>query len=206
MQTKLLLSLLIAAPLFAQEATQEPVAKKDETPQTLVSATQTTPTEVTKKVETGVEPWNLAFIPTTISIEFGLTKENKTVDKTTWKNLKKMASELATLIKDKKLEQAALLFDTINASNPEGVKNVITVKTSVRGERLEAQVCYTPINAQAKRIGYSYFTTICEINSATTSPEVWKEITALVLETVKANQELSYEQTKQLALTIAAKS
>ncbi len=198
MQTKLFLSLLIAAPLLAQEATQEPVARKDET--------QTTPTEVTKKVEAGVEPWNLAFIPTTVNIEFGLIKENKDVDKTAWKNLKKMASELATLIKDKKLEQAALLFDTINTSKPEGVKNVITIKTSVRGERLEAQVCYTPINAQAKKIGYSYFTSICEINRTNTSPEAWKEITTLVLETVKANQELSYEQTKQLALTIATKS
>ena len=206
MQTKLLLSLLVAAPLFAQEAAQEPAAKKDETPQALVSKTQVATPEITKQAPTTVEPWSLAFIPTTISIEFGLIKENKSVDKTAWKNLKKMTGELATLINDKKLEQAALLFDTINSNKPEDVKSIITIKTSVRGERLTAHVCYTPINTHVTKINSSYFTTICEINSTNIEPEVWKEITTLVLETVKANQELSYEQTKQLTLTIAAKS
>jgi hypothetical protein len=202
MQARLLLSLLVAVPLIAQETAQPaPDAKKDEVTQTAQETNQATAVPAS----IGIEPWQLTFIPDTMQVEFSLIKAGKTVDKTAWAALKKMTTELEKLLKNKKFEEAALVFDRINSSKPEGVTSIITVDTSVRGACVQARVCYSSAKEQ-QPVKRDYSCTMCEITRANTTPEVWKEITKIALETVKANQELSYDQAKQLAFTIAAKS
>lgn len=181
-------------PLLAEEAVPQAPAPKTDAP--AQEAVQQAPV---------FEPWRIALVPATVAIEYRLIKETKTIDKAAWKNSKKLLSDLEKLLTKKQFEQAAALFDQLNTSKPEGVKGVIVVNAYAADKYMQAQLSYESTKVVGAVGGFGS-QTICEINREQVTPETWKEITATVFGLIKSNQELSYEQAKQLVLSLAAKS
>jgi len=189
-------------PLLAEDAVPQVPAPKIDAPTQQIAAA---PAQETVQPAPLFEPWRIALVPATVVIEYRLIKETKTIDKAAWKNSKKLLSDLEKLLTKKQFEQAAALFDQINTSKPEGIKSVIVVNAYAADKYMQAQLSYESTKVVGATGGFGS-QTICEINREQVTPETWKEITATVFDLIKSNQELSYEQAKQLVLSLAAKS
>lgn len=202
MKSNLLLPLIMVMPLLAEDAVPQVPAPKIDAPTQQIAAA---PAQETVQPAPLFEPWRIALVPATVVIEYRLIKETKTIDKAAWKNSKKLLSDLEKLLTKKQFEQAAALFDQINTSKPEGIKSVIVVNAYAADKYMQAQLSYESTKVVGATGGFGS-QTICEINREQVTPETWKEITATVFDLIKSNQELSYEQAKQLVLSLAAKS
>lgn len=178
MQSKLFLCSLLLTPLFAQEA---PAA---------VNQSETQPT--------------VGFNVTTVSVEFRLIKETDSLDKTVWHDLKKSVRECGQLIKNKQYEQAGALLDMIKNNKPVGVAASFVVGASTDSALVHAQINYS--TAVARAAFGQCKCTVCEINKSEIAPESWQAVLDIVFSAMRSNQELSYDQAKQLAFLIMSKA
>lgn len=194
MQSKLLFLLFACAPAFAQEAPA--VANQTEAPKSETSKTD----QVVNQKE---QPATVAFNATKLCVEFHLIKEIESVDKTVWQNLKKSVRECAQLIKDKQFEQAGAALDAIKNSKPEGVVTSFVVSADTDNTLIHAQINYA--TAITRAIRGQCKCVLCEVNKTTVSPETWKSALDVVFGAMRSNQELSYDQAKQLAFVIISK-
>jgi hypothetical protein len=202
MNSKALLSLMVIAPLLAEDAAQPVPAKKSEEIQQVAPAPAAQ--EAAQPVVT-FEPWRIALVPATITIEYRLIKETKTIDKTAWKNCKKLLSDLEKLFRKKQFDQAGTLLDQINATKPEGVKGIIVLNAYAADKFMQAQMSYESTKIKGAGEGYGS-QTIWQLNREEVKPETWREVTATVFDLIKTNQELPYDQAKQVVLSLVAKS
>jgi hypothetical protein len=190
MQSKLFLCSLLLTPLFAQEA---PAA---------VNPSETQKTDQTAN-QSEVQQ-NVGFNITTINVEFRLIKENDSIDKTVWHDLKKSVRECGQLIKNKQYEQAGALLDSIENTKPAGVAALFVVGASTDSTLVHAQINYS--TAVARAAFGQCKCTVCEINKTAVTKEAWQAALDLALSAMRSNQELSYDQAKQLAFLIISKA
>lgn len=206
MQTKLFLSLLVIAPLCAQEVDQQIITSNVDTQKTETEIAKTTEnivSEVTKDADQSAMPWTLTIEPARVNIMFCLTAkaEDAFADESVRNTLKTLLDDCRVNIEKKDYEHAAQLLDQINSSKPEVAKGTVIIGAHASGGLAFADVNYQ--SSQLENVGMSGL--LCSIDRSKVSAQAWKEITAMVLDTIRTNQELSYEQSKQLVFALITK-
>lgn len=206
MQTKLFLSLLVIVPLCAQEVDQQIITSTADVQKTeteIAKTAENTVSEVTKDSDQSAMPWTLTIEPARMDIMFCLTAKTEDVfaDESVRNTLRTLLDDCRANIEKKDYEHAAQLLDQINASNPEFIKSAVIVGAHASGGLAFADVSYhsSPLGT----FGMSGL--LCSIDRSKVSAQAWKEITAMTLDTIRTNQELSYEQSKQLVFALITK-
>ncbi len=193
MQMKLVLSLLLVGSLCAQADIQ-----KDET-----ENIETVVSEVTKNSSQEAVPWALTIEPARIDILFCVTAKtgDSFLDDASRDQLRLQLDKCRDCIEKKDYEQAMNLLDQINGAHADELKSTVVI-----GAHAGTGLATADISCRSSLLGNVGMSgLLCSIDRSKVSAEAWKEITVTVLNAIGSNQELSYEQAKQLVLTLITK-
>lgn len=202
MQSKVIVLLLLSAPMLAQDADTPATPVTSEPTAQVNPATPAACEPVAQPVAQSEPDKNMN--PTCISVEFKLAKKDASVDKETWKKFKKMLIDCHKLAKDKQFEQAMALFDQLATTKPAGIMGNITINANQQISRAAEQAGVA--SPAEKKVKGTYTKVMCEIYKTDVSEEVWNEISTLAFEVIRPQQEVTYEKAKHVAFAIIAKS